>query len=78
MEMKEIDGFVSSALGEVANIISGNVVTELSKNEYKCDIVPPQIFVGEYKSVSMANKKIICLPLKTNIGELEINISLKD
>ena len=78
MEVKEIDGFVSSALGEVANIIGGNAVTELSNSEYICDIVPPQIFVGEYTSISMANKKVICLPLKTKIGELEINISLKE
>lgn len=78
MEVKEIDGFVSSALGEVANIIGGNAITELSNSEYICDIVPPQIFIGEYKSISMANEKVICLPLKTRIGELEINICLKD
>ena len=29
----------------------------LLRQEYKCDIVPPQIFVGEYKSFSIANEK---------------------
>lgn len=78
MEMKEIDGFVSSALGEVANIIGGNAVTDLAHNDYRCDIVPPQIFVGEYKSMAMANEKALCLPMMTDIGEFEINIYLKE
>ena len=78
MEMKEIDGFVSSALGEVANIIGGNAVTGLSALEYICDILPPQIFIGEYKSMGMSNEKALCLPLTTDIGEFEINIFLKE
>ncbi|AOY76590.1 chemotaxis protein CheX [Clostridium formicaceticum] len=78
MEMDEIDSFVSSALGEVANIIGGNAATMLAANNYKCDIVPPQIFVGEYKSFSMANEKALLLPLKTSIGEFDINIFLKE
>lgn len=78
MKFEKVDGFVSSALGEVANIISGNAVTNLAKNEYICDIVPPQIFIGEYKSMSMTKDKALCLPLKTDIGELEINIFLKE
>ncbi|AKL94850.1 CheC domain containing protein [Clostridium aceticum] len=78
MEMDEIDSFVSSALGEVANIIGGNAVTILASNNYKCDIVPPQIFVGEYKSFSMANEKALLLPLKTQIGAFDINIFLKE
>ena len=77
MEFEKIDGFVSSALGEVANIISGNAITNLANNEYMCDIVPPQIFVGEYKSMAIRDEKALCLPLITNIGELEINIFLK-
>ncbi len=57
MEMSEIDSFVSSALGEVANIIGGNAVTKLSEHKYICDIVPPQVFVGQHKSLSMASGK---------------------
>lgn len=78
MEMDEIDGFASSALGEIANIIGGNSVTDLSENGYKCDIVPPQIFIGKYKSVSMANESSLLLSLKTPIGEFDINICLKE
>ena len=78
MEMSEIDSFVSSALGEVANIIGGNAVTKLSEHKYVCDIVPPQVFVGQHKSLSMASGKSLVLPLKTEIGEFDINIFLKE
>jgi len=78
MEMQVIDSFVSSALGEIANIIGGNALTILNSNNYICDIVPPQIFVGEYKSFSMANEKALLLPLMTKIGTLDIHIFLKE
>lgn len=78
MQMERIDNFVSSALGEVANIIGGNAMTNLTKQNIVCDIVPPQVAIGEYKSLSMANKKSLLLPLKTEIGEFNINIFLAE
>ena len=78
MEMHEIDNFVSSALGEVANIIGGNAVTNLTEYNYICDIAPPQIIIGEYKSISMANKLALLLPLKTHMGVFDINVFLAE
>jgi chemotaxis protein CheX len=78
MKMKKLDSFVSSALGEMVNIISGNAVTNLSKENYKCDIVPPHVIIGQSKSISMATDKALVLPMKTEIGGFEINISLKE
>ncbi|HHY90487.1 MAG TPA: chemotaxis protein CheX [Clostridiales bacterium] len=78
MQMDEIDHFASSALGEIANIIGGNAMTILAEQNCRCDIVPPQIFVGEYKSFSMANEQALLMSLTTPIGEFEINIFLKE
>lgn len=78
LEIDRIDSFASSALGEVANIIGGNALTILTENNYICDIVPPQIFIGEYTSYSMANEKSLLLILTTPIGEFDINIFLKE
>lgn len=78
MKVEEIGSFVSSALGEVANIIGGNAVTILAESGKICDIVPPQIFIGDYKSISSLGNKSISLPLLTDIGDFEINIFLKD
>ncbi len=76
MEMEQLDSFVTSALGEMANIISGNAVTYLNDANYDCDIVPPQIIIGVNKSVSMATQRAMVLPLKTEMGALDINISI--
>jgi len=78
MELEEIDNFVSSALGEIANIIGGNAVTVLASHGLICDITPPQINIGQYKSFSMANKKTFLLVLKTEMGEFDINIFLAE
>lgn len=78
MEMNKIDNFVSSALGEIANIIGGNAVTNLTSYNYKCDITPPQVSIGNYKSLSMANKKVLLVPLKTGLGEFDINVFLAE
>ncbi|MCL0071768.1 chemotaxis protein CheX [Peptococcaceae bacterium] len=53
MKLDEIDNFVSSALGEIANIIGGNAVTNLASQNYSCDIVPLQVIIGKYKSPSV-------------------------
>jgi chemotaxis protein CheX len=41
MQFDAVDVFVTSAISEIANIISGNVLTALSDNNMKCDILPP-------------------------------------
>jgi hemerythrin len=63
---------------EVVNIISGNAVTNLAKEGYICDIVPPQVIIGENKSISIATEKTLIFPMKTEIGKFEINISIKE
>ena len=78
MEMDEIDKFVSSAVGEIANIISGNATTYLAEQDFDCDIVSPQIMIGKNKSFSMATEQALVIPLETEIGEFEINLSVKE
>lgn len=78
IKMHKIDNFVSSALGEVANIVAGNALTNLSRHECSCDIAPPQVIIGRYKSISLANKKAILIPLETNIGKFDISLFLSE
>lgn len=77
MKIEKLDAFVSSAQGEVANIISGNALTYLSQNNLNCDISPPQLIIGTSGSLSMSTEKAIVLPLETAIGILEVSISLQ-
>ena len=78
MKLDEIDNFVSSALGEIANIIGGNAVTNLVSQNYSCDIVPPQVIIGKYKSLSVASEQAIKLSMITLIGEFDITIFLTE
>lgn len=78
MKMTEIDSFVISALGEVANIISGNAITHLSASSYRCDIVPPQVVIGQNTSLSMATNKALIIPFTTPIGDFDIYVTLRE
>lgn len=50
MEISEVDDFASSAICEMANIISGNAMNNLYERNFTCDILPPE--------VSMDNKPV--------------------
>lgn len=78
MKMDKLDKFVTSAIGELANIISGNAMTNLSQGEYECDIVPPQVIIGTNKTISMAAESILSIPLETDMGKFEINLSITE
>lgn len=43
MEMDKMDDFVISAISEISNIISGNVLTMLAGDDLNCDIRPPRL-----------------------------------
>ncbi len=78
MEVQKLDAFVTSALAEVANIISGNAATYFSQDNLTCNIAPPpQVLVGESGTLAMATDKAVVLPpLQTDVGTFEITISL--
>lgn len=78
MPVEEMDSFVVSALGEVANIISGNAVTYLNSVNYRCNIFPPQIVLGRDTALDMVTPKALIVPFQTRIGEFDIMITLKE
>ncbi len=78
MELSELDGFVLSALGEVANIISGNAMTYLNSENYNCDISPPHVMLGSTQSLSMATDIALVIPMFSPIGDFEINVALRE
>ena len=76
MEMEEVDKFVASAVGELANIISGNAISNYAEKNYDCDIIPPQVNVGEGTTYSTATDKTLVIPLSTSYGDFELNVSI--
>ena len=62
MEVKTIDDFASSAIGELGNMIMGNAAIVFSSNGVGIDITPPTLSHGE---VSFTNNfaKTLCVPM---------------
>lgn len=75
MEMEVVDDFVTSALSEIVNIISGNAMSNLFENNYTCDILPPTFELIE-EVVDHPADKVISLPLETIIGPLRVEVDL--
>lgn len=73
MEFDSVDEFVTSAISEVANIISGNVLTILAGKDLTCDILPPTHGMGEAER-EYALKKTCCIT--TSVGDVCLEIRL--
>lgn len=73
MDLDSVDDFVTSAISEIANIISGNVLTLLSGNDIKCDILPP-ISGKPDESKNYALRTACCIT--TSAGEVCLDIRL--
>lgn len=77
MEFNEVDEFVTSAMGEIANIISGNVMSALSTQDIACDILPPEFIAPE--TLADASEKfefVSGMQICTDIGDVHLNILL--
>ena len=77
MEIEEFNDLASSAIGELANIITGNSITNLNEQGFECNITPPSITVGDNLQISTGPGKFLSIPLHTEIGDFIINVSLK-
>ena len=67
---------VKLPLAEVSNIISGNAMSNLFKENYKCDISTPRVLTDDPKA--HLTEPTLVLPLETSIGNLTINLALKE
>lgn len=74
MEFEEVDAFVTSAISEIANIISGNVLTALSNNDIKCDRLPPEQRGADEQKQEYEIETSSCI--STAIGDICLEIGL--
>src|SRR6056297_473182 len=78
MKFEKVDKFVASAIGELANIISGNAMNGFSGNDYSCDIVPPKISLGESTTFTTATDKVLLINMKSQDYTFDLFISIAD
>lgn len=75
MDFTEVDDFVTSAVSEIANIISGKALIDLSEKQIACDILPPYILIEDKPSEKSAEWNAITR-VRSSLGDVEIDIRL--
>ncbi|MCH7624423.1 MAG: chemotaxis protein CheX [Chloroflexi bacterium] len=75
-EVEEFDEIALSALGELANVISGNAATELSSAGFYCQISPPQILQAPGFRYTDTNNQQILVVFDSDLGPLHVRIDL--
>ncbi len=75
MPITEFDEMASSAIAELANMITGNATAGLEANGFVCDITPPSLVHGIGTQITTTVPALI-VPIITELGDVEINISL--
>lgn len=77
MELNTLDEMALSAVGELANMISGNIATNLEKAGYKIEISPPSVVKGKEVSVKMEGV-VIRIPAEFNGHEFDVSIAVQE
>ena len=80
MEIEKVDDFVTSALGEISNIICGNAATGLSQQQIACDILPPKISVKDGKTPyeNEESSQMINSTIHTEAGNMGVAIKIEE
>lgn len=73
MDFDSVDEFVLSAVGEIANIISGKALIFLSEQRLTCDILPPRVLTDTcaYDRDGLAGSIV------TDIGDIGFHLCLR-
>ncbi|MHB9094868.1 MAG: chemotaxis protein CheX [Eubacteriales bacterium] len=69
---------VESAVAEMGNVITGIASTELEKAGYASTLAPPTVITGRGVVISTINIKRLQIPLKTEFGDIELGVALRE
>lgn len=78
MPVAELDELSKSALSELGNMIMGNSATLLFNTGVNIDITPPTLMMADNLSISSGSMKTIGVPLTSAIGDISLDISVKE
>ena len=76
MEFEEMDEMALSAVGELANMITGNATTVLAETNYVCKISPP-VLLPKGASVTVINPQIRAY-FDSALGSMSIRVGLSE
>ncbi len=73
-----MDSVTLSALGEIANMITGNAATQLAAAGYPCEISPPVLIEPAGSKFTTVGVEQILVTFSSELGDLRIRISLTE
>ncbi len=77
-EFGEFDALAQSGIGELGNVITGRASSLLSEAGFQSNIAPPALIIGRGTMVTTLDINRLVVPLKTELGDLEIQVVLKE
>lgn len=77
MPVTEMDALARSAIGELANMITGTASTLLAETKVLFDITPPTIVFGNDIYFVISSVETLAVDIGTPYGEIEVNIGLE-
>ncbi len=77
MPVDQLDEMGRSAIGEFANMVTGNASILLSSNGLEVDITPPSIIFGRDIFFIISSVETISIDMVTPLGNIEVNIGLE-
>jgi chemotaxis protein CheX len=73
----EKDQSFSDALGEIANIISGNAMGVFTAQGISLNITTPSVIIGKAFEIHLLDQTTISAEMQSPFGVLEINVAIK-
>lgn len=77
-KLTEMNTLTRETLTELANMITGKAITKLHAMGFKFKMTPPSLVTGRDMSITDLGVEVLVVPLKTSLGEIEVNIALKE
>ena len=78
-ELPEFDDLAKATISELANLITAQAVTKLHELNFKFDLTPPALFVGQKMEIAASgNVEALIVPLITECGKVEVNVAIRE
>lgn len=76
-QQKMFDKMARSAIAELANMICGNALLEVSEAGFECDITPPTILRGQKIEITTPSIPAILIPIQLAEGRITLSVALQ-
>ncbi len=74
----EMDELAQSGIAELGNVMTGRASIKLAQAGYDCNISTPTVILGSQTRISTPDLQGLALPLRTQYGDIEINLALRE